>query len=295
MNRYAAQRLGVENAIRTRETDVHNTDVQNTDVHNTKVHNTKVQNTGVHSGSLILVNREHPAVTDETRLAPFRCGRREVMLEARAANLLTELVAYTGTEGEILPADGYRSRERQREIYRNSLRDNGAEFTGRYVAEPGCSEHHTGLAVDLALSAADIDAIRPDFPYSGAAGRFRKHAAKYGFVERYGRDKEKITGIAHEPWHFRYVGYPHSRIMEENGFCLEEYIDVLRRFPFNGEHLIIREISKELEIYFLPESEMGSALQSGRGGPHDFRDSGWHQVSGNNVDGFIITIWRSTR
>ena len=59
----------------------------------------------------------------------------------------------------------------------------------------------------------------PDFPYDGICGAFRRTAAAYGFIERYQRGKEALTGIAPEPWHFRYVGTPHALLMDANGLC----------------------------------------------------------------------------
>ena len=91
------------------------------------------------------------------------------------------------------------------------------------MALPGCSEHQTGLAIDLGLRGPEVDFLCPDFPYTGPCGDFRRLAADYGFVERYPAGKEPITGIAHEPWHFRYVGVPHAERMAAMGLVLEEY------------------------------------------------------------------------
>ena len=84
--------------------------------------------------------------------------------------------------------------------------ENGEEFTNQFVARPGHSEHQTGLAIDLGLKQPDIDFLRPYFPYKGICQTFRELSTDYGFIERYPAGKEAITGIAHEPWHFRYVG-----------------------------------------------------------------------------------------
>ena len=92
-----------------------------------------------------------------------------------------------------------------------------------------------------------------------------------------------MTGIAHEPWHFRYVGHPHARIMAEYGLCLEEYIGLLRQYRHNGEHLWFSEKPRRFEIYFVPEELFG---------PDTAPACGCYQVSGNNVDGFIVTVWR---
>lgn len=233
----------------------------------------------IHCGNLILVNSRYPvAHRMMNRLTEYT----EVMLEKTASLLLGELISDIDGKGEIIATDGYRSYSNQQKIYNKSLYENGKTFTSKYVALPGHSEHQTGLAVDLAKRAEKIDAICPDFPSTGICGRFRKHAARYGFIERYGKGKESITGIAHEPWHFRYVGYPHSVIMAEKNFCLEEYIDYLENFPVDGKHLYIEEGNKKVEIYYQHAS-----------GDLAIPEGSCYQVSGNNRDGFIFTVWRS--
>ena len=79
----------------------------------------------------------------------------------------------------------------------------------------------------MGKKAEAIDFIRPAFPYEGVCQTFRERAADYGFIERYERDKEEITGISAEQWHFRYVGRPHGWIIKEKGLALEEYITYL--------------------------------------------------------------------
>lgn len=235
---------------------------------------------GIHSGLLILVNSEHPIQHMERPvLAPAVPGS-DILLDTRAAAMLSGLISRLGAAGEIVPVSGWRSAEEQQEIWDGSMRENGAEFTRKYVALPGCSEHQTGLAIDLALRADSIDFIRPEFPYDGICGRFRALAADYGFVERYQSGKEDITGIAAEPWHFRYVGRPHARIMCDMGLCLEEYVEYLRSYPYPERLLEVRG-----EIY---EAEVGFAGERDALGLPDAP----YQVSGNNVDGYIYTLWR---
>lgn len=235
---------------------------------------------GIHSGLLILVNAEHPIQHMERPvLAPAVPGS-DILLDTRAAAMLSGLISRLGAAGEIVPVSGWRSAEEQQEIWDGSMLENGAEFTRKYVARPGCSEHQTGLAIDLALRADSIDFIRPEFPYDGICGRFRALAADYGFVERYQSGKEDITGIAAEPWHFRYVGRPHARIMCDMGLCLEEYVEYLRSYPYPERLLEVRG-----EIY---EAEVGFAGARDALGLPDAP----YQVSGNNVDGYIYTLWR---
>ena len=143
---------------------------------------------------------------------------------------------------------------------------------------PDHSEHQTGLAIDLALNTDNIDFIRPDFPYSGICEEFRKAAPEFGFIERYPAGKENITGIAHEPWHFRYVGFPHSMIIAEKEFTLEEYTEYIKSFrqecPLSYSHKGIAA-----EIFYAPaETEISV-------------NNAVCQVSGNNTDGFVVTLW----
>lgn len=83
------------------------------------------------------------------------------------------------------------------------------------VALPGTSEHHLGLAVDV-LNKADADRLALEW--------LSEHCWEYGFILRYAEDKAHITGIVHEPWHFRYVGPRVSMDMKDSGLCLEEYL-----------------------------------------------------------------------
>ena len=235
---------------------------------------------GIHNGLLILVNAEHPIQHMERPvLAPAVPGS-DILLDTRAAAMLSGVISRIGAAGEIVPVSGWRSEAEQREIWDGSMRDSGEEFTRKYVALPGCSEHQTGLAIDLALRVDNIDFIRPEFPYDGVCGRFRALAADYGFVERYQSGKEGVTGIAAEPWHFRYVGRPHARIMCEMGLCLEEYVEYLRAYPYPERLLEVRG-----EVY---EAEVGFAGARDALGLPDAP----YQVSGNNVDGYIYTLWR---
>lgn len=178
---------------------------------------------------LTLVNAAHPLEDGDRRkleehLMPADEDFPEILMEETAARALRALLRELGAEGQIVPVSGYRTMEEQTQIYEDSLRENGGEFTKKFVALPGCSEHQTGLAIDLGLCKDEIDFICPDFPYEGICQKFRLMAPDYGFVERYPAGKEAVTGIGHEPWHFRYVGRPHARIMTDRGLVLEEYL-----------------------------------------------------------------------
>ena len=88
-------------------------------------------------------------------------------------------------------------------------------LTARWVARPGTSEHHTGLAIDIG------DPLGTGKLYEW----FRQHAWEYGFVVRYRGAKESLTGIMDEPWHLRYVGKEVAQVLQENNWCLEEFMN----------------------------------------------------------------------
>ena len=175
--------------------------------------------------TLVLVNAAHPLRGSETPdLAAPDPKYPGVLLERRAAERLAACIRAVGGAGRIVPVSGWRSRAEQQAIWDGTLAREGEAFTRQYVACPGCSEHQTGLAVDLGLAGPHIDFIRPDFPDEGVCRAFRLRAADYGFILRYPAGKEHITGIAHEPWHFRYVGAPHAARMAARNLTLEEYL-----------------------------------------------------------------------
>lgn len=118
---------------------------------------------------------------------------------------------------------GYRSYALQRELFEEKAAETGEEEAARWVSRPGYSEHHTGLAIDLGLF-YEADGSSGEFDGTGDYAWFAAHAAEYGFILRYPEDKSDITGIAYEPWHFRYVGVEHAQAITEAGLTLEEYV-----------------------------------------------------------------------
>ena len=235
----------------------------------------------VYAGPLILVNAAHPIQREaEPELAATDGRHPDILMERRAARLLAACVQAVRGAGAIVPVSGWRSQAEQQAIWDDTLEREGEDFTRKYVALPGCSEHQTGLAMDLGRAADHIDFIRPDFPYDGVCGVFRRVAADYGFLQRYTREKEALTGISEEPWHFRYVGVPHARLMAEHDLCLEEYVPFLQERPRtcrlgNGSRARVSWLS-------CPGGAVEAELPEG-----------CCQVSGDNVDGFIVTAWEA--
>ena len=221
------------------------------------------------NGHIFLVNPAHPLPEgfEPGELAPALPGS-DILLERECALALAALIERCGAAGSIVAVSGYRPHAEQVALWDDTMRTHGEEFTRQYVAIPGCSEHETGLAIDLALdTGCEIDFIRPYFPYDGVCGRFRALAAEYGFIERYKAGKEQITQISAEPWHFRYVGAAHAGHIAEHGLALEEYIELLRR----GERIGSSR--------FVP---YGETLPDGE-----------YTVEDSNAGGYILTSRRS--
>lgn len=275
----------------------------------------------ISKGYLILVNPSHPlkrnlpsehlvsVLPDTTHTLlehrPFTSlgGRAaidttDILLERQTAKMLSKVMNILGCEREIVSVSGYRTMLEQQTIYADSLNENGEEFTKKYIAIPGCSEHQTGFAVDLAEYSELIDFIRPSFPYTGICGHFRDICVQYGFIERYPAGREHLTSIAHEPWHFRYVGYPHSEVMKRSDLTLEEYTDYLKQFLYHRSHLRLEINWHDYEIFYVPikneserERENEDQIENTETIieiPNDIP----FQVSGNNVDGVVVTLWR---
>ncbi len=132
--------------------------------------------------------------------------------------------------GSLWIASGYRSIEEQGGILwnatQNRMRDydmteeEAREHALQTIALPGTSEHNTGMAVDF-------NYVTYDFENTAVYAWLFENSANYGFIQRYQKHKEDITGYNYEPWHFRYVGVEAAKEMNELDMCLEEYLDYL--------------------------------------------------------------------
>jgi len=117
----------------------------------------------------------------------------------------------------LMGVSGYRSYRRQEELYRDALRRKSSA-----VAPPGASEHQTGFALDLSCPQVNFE-LEEAFAETPEGRWLEKHAPLYGFVIRYPKNKENITGFPWEPWHIRYVGEPLALYLSMTGMTLEEY------------------------------------------------------------------------
>ena len=145
-------------------------------------------------------------------------------LKQVAAKALEELYETALAESglKIYGVSGYRSYERQYEIYGTNLINKGTRHTNLYSAAPGNSEHQTGLAIDVSCESIGFN-LDNRFASTPEGIWLKENCWRFGFILRYPKDKEEITGYAYEPWHIRYVGVPLAYYLYNNNMTLEEY------------------------------------------------------------------------
>ncbi|MEH6943459.1 M15 family metallopeptidase [Bacillus sp. JJ722] len=121
-------------------------------------------------------------------------------------------------------ASGYRSEARQKTLFDNYVNKDGLEEADKYSARPGHSEHQTGLSIDVS-GITGAFAIEDGFANTAEAKWLEEHASEYGFIIRFPKGKESITGYKYEPWHIRYVGIELATEITQKDITLEEYYD----------------------------------------------------------------------
>lgn len=117
----------------------------------------------------------------------------------------------------------YRSYSYQYSLYWGYVKQYGQALTDTFSARPRYSEHQTGLGFDIGGSNQSLWA-EDGFAYTTEAKWLANNVYKYGFILRYPKGKEHITGYKYEPWHFRYVGKYHTKKIYDSGLTLEEYL-----------------------------------------------------------------------
>ena len=247
---------------------------------------TQLDEEAVHTGDLILVNNKilyH--FPEEQSLVSIYDGKtgsyyvrdKEVELSPTALQALNRMLDDFREQGgskTVNVVAGYRTEAFQKHLFDQSAQRNGQAHAEKYVAQPGGSEHHTGLVVDFSLFLSD--GTSRDYDGTGEYAWINTYCQNYGWVVRYDGAKEKLTGIGDEPWHFRYVGVPHAIAMTAQGLCLEEYIEYLKNFPFDGQHLVVNCTEGMYEIWYCEGTEVYL--------PNEEE----YTISGNNVDGIVV-------
>ncbi|RIE02802.1 M15 family metallopeptidase [Cohnella faecalis] len=148
-------------------------------------------------------------------------------LRRQAAEALEKLFAGAGKAGiELKGVSGYRSYATQKAIFTANADKKGEAEANRTSAYPGQSEHQTGLAIDVSSAAVGY-ALEESFGKTKEGKWLAAHASEYGFIIRYPKGKEKITGYKYEPWHIRYIGKEAAKDITASGQTLEQYFDAL--------------------------------------------------------------------
>jgi len=180
---------------------------------------------------LVLVNKNRSIPADyvpENMVIPnvkfsFEGDNPKKYLRKEAALALEELFQSAKNENlDLLATSGYRSFQRQKSIFDNKAKAIGEEAANKLSAYPGQSEHQTGLAMDITCSKASFS-LSESFGDIDEGIWVKENAHKYGFIIRYPKGKEEITGYNYEPWHLRFVGKNTANYIYENDITLEEY------------------------------------------------------------------------
>lgn len=153
---------------------------------------------------------------------PVEYASEEGLKSSRIAfNAFREMSNAATKEGYgIIINSAYRNYDDQIDISNYYLKWYGQNYVDKYVAKPGYSEHQTGLAYDIGSTSVNVFANSKEYAW------MKDNAYKYGFIERFTKRYEGITGFRMEPWHYRYVGKDIAKYMHDNNISLEEYYAV---------------------------------------------------------------------
>ena len=224
------------------------------------------------SRQLELVNADHPAPADPGPLLDVADAAptmfNGIRLNPVALTAIVDMFAAAAREnaGPFVVTSGFRTAERQAELWESA--------TDRsLVKPPGHSEHQIGFAIDI-----QAQGLHQNFLAASPHGQWlAENAPRFGLILRYPEGKEHLTGVAFEPWHFRYVGQPHASEITARGIVLEEYLDWLRATgsyiaEVNGVHYFVSYQTTVADEIWVPASG-------------DFR------VSNTNRGTYIVTAW----
>ncbi|PGV60139.1 D-Ala-D-Ala carboxypeptidase VanY [Bacillus cereus] len=230
----------------------------------------------IYKGDLLLVNKDYPVKKDSIRSDIINLNHnselvrgyvifdRNLRLSKDVVKKFLNVVDAAGKESvnHFLISSGYRDFQEQRQLYEKMGSD--------YALPAGYSEHNLGLSLDVGSTQKKME--------KAPEGKWiEENVWKYGFVLRYPKNKSNVTGIQYEPWHIRYVGLPHSAIMQKKNFTLEEYLEFLKEE---------KEISTEVEgkkytvSYYKVSGNMKVNVPVNK----------QYEISGNNMDGVIVTV-----
>ncbi len=215
--------------------------------------------------SLVTIYGENKTDSYKVSLASFRLKREALT----AFNAMIDAHFLETGDSSILVTSAYRDAAQQ-------------AGTPTSAVLPGYSDHH--LALSLALKSRTNTATS-ELP---ADHWIYRNAYKYGFVQRYPEGKEAATLDTQKYYNcVRYVGVPHATYMYENELCLEEYVSLLKSYTYEGTHLSVTAGGTEYEIYYVPATDPADANAVTQ---LPVPENAEYSYSGNNTDGFIVTV-----
>ena len=185
---------------------------------------------------LLLVNRDWPISGDyapDVRVSQVPGQVRKLREEAATALEAMFAACKAETGAQLISVSGYRDYEKQARIYNNKLKrvHGSVEKADEYVARAGTSEHQTGLTMDVGQRSVK-DSLGDEFGLSTGGIWIRENCWRFGFILRYDRGWEEITGYEYEPWHVRYVGLAHAAALHAHPQPLETYLLTVRQERF---------------------------------------------------------------
>ena len=257
----------------------------------------------LHEGDLILINEDNPYVFPEsspelvaivnnrashgtsasgnpiysyyTQNGIDKCAKMEKSTLVIFQEWTDAFYAATGNSDLfVFDEDGYRSFDAQEAKHSAKPLEYDA---------PGTTEHHTGKVVDLYVYTGKVTGKIDDEGFSHVFGWIYENAYKYGFVHRYPADKAAVTGVEYEPYHFRYVGYPHAYYMYKNNLCLEEYLTALKGTTYEAPLEFKADDGVKYMVYYFP---VDAAETTKLTVPAEYT----YTISGDNMGGFIVTV-----
>jgi D-alanyl-D-alanine carboxypeptidase len=237
----------------------------------------KIMKDQIYQGNLVLVNKDYPIhqvgiLTDVVNLFQHKelvdgyvLLDNTIRLSRSIVKNFTTMIHAADKEGinHFMINSGYRDNNEQSKLYKDMGPD--------YALPAGNSEHNLGISLDIGSTQSEMS-------QAPEGNWLKENAATYGFILRYPKDKTTITGIQYEPWHFRYVGLPHSLIMQQKNLTLEQYLEFLKQ----QKTLTTTILGVNYEIsYHSISKDTTIQVPSNRK----------FLLSGNNMDGVIVTVF----
>lgn len=237
-------------------------------------------------GQLVLVNYQYsfnhiddvitqPITVDENSI--ILVDRVDIELPSATVEALRPLAEkfYEHCGHKLYITSGYRTEAYQKQLFYEYEAEHGTEAAMQYVAQPGTSEHHTGLAVDL--STLDANGQRAPLANHTEADWFDIACTDYGFILRYPIGTQEFTHIQYEPWHFRYVGTETAHAVTALGMTYEEYIEHIKQYSVENGMLYVRD--EALLTHIVYDENGKPTLQL----PEDYIDVVFYNEAENSI------------